>query len=147
LVCLTTIGTIWHKRSHVLAPLMVLTHKGVSFKWTDEAQQAFDTIKKKISAEVLLSFPDYTKPFDLYPNASDYQLGTVLMQEGKPIAFFSRKLTSAQKNYSVGEKEMLSIVESLHEFCNILLGYPINIHMDHLNLSHDTKQFKNARIM
>jgi len=138
---------MWKKRSHLLTPLTALLCKGECYKWTDKAQAAFDTIKRKISSEVLLSFPDYTKPFDLYTDASDYQLGAVLMQEGKPLAFFSRKLTGAQKNYSVGEKEMLSIVETLREFHSMLLGYPVNIHTDHLNLSHDTKQFKNARIM
>jgi hypothetical protein len=81
------------------------------------------------------------KPFDLSTDASDYQLGAVLMQEGKLIAFYSHKLTGAKKNYSVGEKEMLSIVETLCEFHSMLLGYPVNIHTNHLNLSYNTMQF------
>ena len=56
--------------------------------------------------------------------------GAVIMQEGKPLTFFSRKFTSAQRNYTTTEKELLSIVETLKEFQNILLGYEIEIFTD-----------------
>ena len=63
-----------------------------------------------------LSYPDCSKPFEMHPDASDAQLGAVLSQEGKPLAMFSRKLNKHQRNYTVGEKEMLSVVEALKEF-------------------------------
>ena len=138
---------MWRHRSHVLEPLTRLTSKKVKYVWTAEQQHAFEEMKRIISKEVLLSFPDYTKPFHLYTDSSDYQLGAVLMQENKPIAFYSRKLTPTQQKYSVGEKEMLSIVETLGEFCNILFGYPVVIHTDHANFTHDTRVLKNARVM
>ena len=53
------------------------------------------------------------KPFEIHTDASDYQLGVVISQEVKPIAFFSRKLNKAQKNYTTTEKELLSIVECI----------------------------------
>lgn len=87
----------------------------VPFQWTADCQKAFETLKATITHEVMLSFPDYSKPFHLFTDASDYQIGAVLTQEHQPIAFFSRKLNYAQKNYGVGEKEMLSIVETLKE--------------------------------
>ena len=84
--------------------------------------------------------------FHLFTDASDYQIGAVLTQEHQPIAFFSRKLNDAQKKYGVGEKEMLSIVETLKEFRTILLGYPVIIHTDHKNLAFD-KQINSPRIL
>jgi hypothetical protein len=64
-----------------------------------------------MSKETLLSFPDFAKPLHInhYADASDYQLGSVIMQDGKPLAFYSRKLNNAQRNYTTGEQELLSI--------------------------------------
>ena len=82
----------------------------------------------------MLTYPDFNKPFDIHTDASDFQLGAVISQEGKPIAFYSRKLNQAQRNYTTTERELLSIVETLKEYRNILLGYTINIYTDHQNL-------------
>ena len=87
-----------------------------------------------MAKETLLAYPDFSKKFEIHTDASDYQLGAVISQEGKPIAFFSRKLTQAQRNMTVTEKELLAIVETLKEFRNILLGhYSIS---DHKNLTY-----------
>ena len=72
--------------------------------------------------------------FHVYADASDYQLGGVIMQKGRPLAFYTRKLNKAQSKYMTGEQELLSIVETLNEFQNILLGQKVVIHTDHLNL-------------
>jgi hypothetical protein len=69
----------------------------------------------------------------VYTDASNKQLGALIMQEGKPLAFYSRKLSSAQTHYIRGEQELLrSIVETLKEFRNILLGQQVIVHTDHL---------------
>ena len=70
----------------------------MKFKWTEERQTAFDAMKKIISRDVLLACPDFNKPFDIHADTSDYQLGVVISQEGKPTAFHSVKLNSAQWN-------------------------------------------------
>jgi len=70
--------------------------------------------------EALLSYPDFSREFHVYADASDYQLGGVITQDGKPIAYYTRKLNKAQSKYQTGEKELLSIVETLKEFQNIL---------------------------
>ena len=124
---------MWVRRSELLAPLTSMTSKNVKFVWTDEHQTAFENIKKIICREVMLTFPDFSKPFHIYTDACDTQLGAVITQEDKPIAFYSRKLNSAQKRYTTGEQELLSIVETLREFRNILLGYKIIVHTDHKN--------------
>jgi hypothetical protein len=89
-------------------------------------QQAFDKIKKFIGTEVLLCYPDFNKAysFHYYTDASGHQLGAVIMQDKKRIAFYSRKLNTAQKRYTTTEREReLSAIETYKEYNNILLGY------------------------
>jgi hypothetical protein len=89
--------------------------------------------------EVLLFYPDFNKPvlFHLYTDASDHQLGAVIMQDEKPIAFYSRKLNTAQKRYTTTERgrELLSTIETCKVYKNIQLGYhlPIIVFTDHKN--------------
>jgi hypothetical protein len=111
---------MWRRRSHVLAPLTNLISQGAAFLWGPDQQEAFDEVKQMLSRETILALPDFNKEFHVYTNASDYQLGSVLMQDDKPLAFYRRKLNSAQKRYTTGEEELLSIVETLKEFRNIL---------------------------
>ena len=105
---------IWYRHSHILTPLTALVgecgkvksakKKNKKFHWDAVHQQAFNEIKKVVSKEVTLNYPNFTLPFDIYLDASDYQLGAVIMQKGKPLAFYSRKLNKAQLNYTVTEK-------------------------------------------
>ena len=113
---------MWQRRSHILAPLTALTSKKVKWKWGTEEQQAFDECKRIISQETILAFPNFELPFHIYTDSSNYQLGATIIQADRPIAFYSRKMNSAQKRYPTGEQEFLSIVETLKEFKNILLG-------------------------
>jgi hypothetical protein len=89
-----------------------LTSKDVPFQWTDVEQQAFDKMKAIVCCEVLLSYPDFNKPFHIHTDASHYQLGAVISQDNRPIAFYSRKLQPAQVRYTTTERELLSIVET-----------------------------------
>jgi RNase H-like domain found in reverse transcriptase len=88
---------MWFYRSELLAPLTCLTSSQVKFEWISSHQQAFGKIKKVVGTEVLLSYPDFNKPFHIYTDASDHQLGAVIMQEKNPIAFYSRKFNAAQR--------------------------------------------------
>ncbi len=140
---------LWPRRSHILEPFTRLSSgkKKTKIEWTDELQTSFEAIKKMVCRETLLTYPDWSKPFDIHTDASDYQLGAVISQEGKPIAFFSRKLNSAQKNYTTTEKELLSIVECVREFRNILFGYQIRVYSDHKNLVHAATVSQSQRVM
>ena len=125
---------MWQRRSHVLAPLTALSSQKAKWEWTDKHQQAFEEAKQMVLRETILNYPDFTKTFHIYTDASAYQLGSVVMQQNKPLAFYTRKMNNAQKKYTVGEQELLSIVETLREFQNILIGQKIVVHTDHLNL-------------
>ena len=114
---------LWEKRSHLIAPLTDLVgecgHTKVTRKnktkkkawyWSDTHQDSFDKIKECLSRKVLLAYPKYGEVFDIYTDASTRQLGAVITQSGKPLAFFSRKLCKAQQKYSITELELLFIV-------------------------------------
>ena len=108
-------------------------------------QKVFDMMKKIISQETLLAYPDFNKPFIIHTDASHKQLGTVISQDNHPITFYSCKLNPAQTRYTMTERELLSIVETLKEFRNILLGHCIKVYTDHKNLTF--VNFNTERIM
>ena len=95
----------------------------------------------------MLLYPNFSKKFVIHTDASDLQLGAVILQGNRPIAYYSRKLKSAQRRYTTTEKELLSIVETLKEFKTILLGYKIEVHTDHKNLVHETFLMSSDRVM
>jgi hypothetical protein len=66
-----------------------------------------------LSQETFLAFPDFEKDFHVYTDASKKQLGAVIMQEGKPLAFYGRKFNSAQTRYTMGEQELMILLETL----------------------------------
>jgi hypothetical protein len=80
----------------------------------DEVHQtAFDHVKAPITKEVVLAYPDYSKVFEIYTDASSKQLRALITQDNRPIAFFSWKLSVAQCKYSVTKIELLAIVKTL----------------------------------
>jgi RNase H-like domain found in reverse transcriptase len=95
---------MWRHRSHLLAPLTDLTSnkegrvlgkKRGPIKWEKFHQEAFNKIKQAITDDVMLSFLDFNKPFEIHTDANDFHLGSVIMQDCKPVAFYSRKLNPA----------------------------------------------------
>ena len=122
---------MWPKRAHYLAPLTDICSTRRKFVWTDTQEHAFQTIKRLVSEDVMLRFPDHSKPFTIFTDASNFQVGATIKQNDLPIAYFSRKLTPTQRRYSTIEQEMLAIVEVLKEYRNFLLGATIVIYIDH----------------
>lgn len=104
-----------------------------------EQQRAFDEIKALLAKDVML-FTLITISHSIYTNSSDSQLVSTIVQIGDdgilyPVAYFSRKLNSAQMNYPVGEKEFLSIFETSCTYWKMRLGAELYIHIDHRNLT------------
>ena len=93
----------------------------------------------------MLNFLHFTEFFDLYNNSNDYQLGSVISQEGKPIAVSTKNVVNAQLNYIFNDKEVLGITESLKNFRHIFLGKHIRIYTNYKNLSYSDSQFNSDR--
>ena len=111
-------------RSELLAPLTALTSKNVKYDWKDEHQKCFDAIKYVIGCEELLAYPYFNALFEIHTDASKLQIGAVISQKGKPIAFYSRKMKSAQYNYTTTEKELLESCHYGKEFflsCGVIM--------------------------
>jgi hypothetical protein len=106
----------------------------------------FDNVKTAIAKETVLAYPDFLKPFEIYTDASSMQLGTVITQDNRPIAFFSRKLSETQQKYSVMEIELLAIVKTLKEFKGMLWGQNIKVYTDHKNLARDALGLTSDRV-
>ncbi len=100
------------------------------WRWDPIHQQAFDNVKAAIAKETVLAYPDFLKPFEIYTDTSSTQLGAVITQDNRPIAFFSRKLSKKQQKYSVTEIKLLAIVETLKEFKGMLWGKDIKVYTD-----------------
>jgi hypothetical protein len=120
--------------------------KKVPWHWDEVHQRAFNHVKASIARDVVLAYPDYTEVFEIYIDASSEQLGAVITQKNRPIAFFSRKLSVAQRKHSVTEIELLAIVETLNEFKGMLWGQPIKVFTDHKNLMRDALGLTSDRV-
>jgi hypothetical protein len=131
---------MWPHQAHILTPLTLQTgapKKGQTqqkYVWTEAMQAEFDQMKVLVAMVVLCAYPNHNKLFHIYTNASDYQLGSFIMQDGQPVAYWSKKLNNAQPNYSTVDKELLSIVMTIHEFWSMLLGAELQIHTNHKNI-------------
>ncbi len=111
--------------------------KKVPWHWDEVHQRAFDHGKATTAKDVVLAYPDYSKVFEIYTDASSKQLGAVITQDNRPIVFFSRKLSNTQRKYSVQKIELLAIVETLKAFKEMLWGQNIKVFTDHPNLMRD----------
>jgi hypothetical protein len=117
--------------SSIAAPLHQLTKKDVPFAWSDSQEVAFSTLKDKLTQAPLLQLPDFNKVFELECDASGIGLGAVLLQEGKPVAYFTKKLSGASLKYSTYDKELYALVRTLHTWQHYLWHHEFIIHSDH----------------
>ena len=91
-----------------------------SQEYQNTSDAVYFPIQNSVSREILFSYPNFNKPFVIHTDSSEFWLGAVISQDNKPITFYSKKLNSAQVNYTTTKSELLSIEETLKEFRNIL---------------------------
>ena len=122
--------------SRIAKPLLILLKKDTSFEWTNKQQNAFDYLKKRLMEAPILQYPDFSKPFLIYTDASGTGLGAVLSQlndEGKEcvIAYASRSLNKAECNYGITDQECLAVVWAVKHFEQYLGLLPFKVVTDH----------------
>ncbi|WVZ75518.1 LOW QUALITY PROTEIN: hypothetical protein U9M48_023563 [Paspalum notatum var. saurae] len=122
--------------SRIAKPMTSLLEKGVPFHWTKERQAAFDELKKRLTTAPVLTLPDLTKSFTVYCDASKEGLGCVLMQEGKVIAYASRRLRKHEVNYPTHDPELAAIVHAPKIRRHYLFGNKCEIYTDHKSLKY-----------
>ena len=122
--------------STIAAPLTAIIKKDVKFEWGEAQEKAFQLLKHKLTHPPLLSLPSFDKTFEIECDASGVGIGAVLIQEERPITYFSEKLNGAALNYPTYDKELYTLIRALETWQHYLRPKEFVIHTDHETLKH-----------
>ncbi|KAF3630335.1 putative 60S ribosomal protein L7-3-like [Capsicum annuum] len=128
--------------STIAAPSTEVIKKDWPFKWGDEQAKAFEDLKAMLISAPLLQLLNFDKTFEVECDASKVSIGVVLMQELKPIAYFSEKLKGETLNYSTYDLELYALIRALTTWQHYLWPTEFVIRMDHESLKHLRAQDK-----
>ena len=125
--------------SKIARPMLELLKKDVPFQWDQKKQTAFDRLKECLTKAPILSYPNFTRPFIIFTDASETGLGAVLSQiqdDGKEhvISYASRSLNKAEQNYAITDQECLAVVWAVQHYQHYLGMKPFTIVTDHIAL-------------
>ncbi|CAI7894551.1 unnamed protein product [Closterium sp. NIES-53] len=124
----------------ITGPLTDLLHKDKNFVWGEEVEAAFQELKKNLVSPPVLRIADPSRPFEVVTDASDFAIGAVLLQDFRnglqPIAYESRKLQAAERNYPIHDKEMLAIIHAFKLWRCYLVGADVTVPTDHKSLQY-----------
>ena len=120
------------------AVLTKLTRKNQAYVWTPECEEAFLWVKQALANAPVLAHADFTKPFTVWTDASIDGVGAVLQQEKRPIAYESARFSPAERNYTIGEQELLAVIHALKKWRVYLEGgpHPVRLRTDHQPLTY-----------
>lgn len=134
----------WYRRfipdfATLTAPVTALLKKDKKkMIWTAEAEEALNKIKQILTTAPVLANPNYDQPFIIQADASDIGMGAILVQgegkEEKVIAYWSQKLSSAQKKYQTTERECLAVISAIEKFRPFIEGTKFTVITDHASL-------------
>ncbi|OMO50325.1 reverse transcriptase [Corchorus capsularis] len=128
--------------STLASPITSVMKKNAPFKWGKEQQEAFETLNEKLTNAPLLVLPNFNNTFEIECDASGVGIGAVLMQGGKPVAYFSEKLNGAALNYPTYDKESYGLMRALQTWQHYLWPKEFVIHTDHESLKYLRGQHK-----
>ena len=125
-----------HNFAKIASPLHGLTRKNVRFNWTADEEHSFQTLKEKLISTPVLAYPSFEKSFVLETDASIEGIGAILSQPQEddllhPVAYASRSLTVAERNYAITELETLAVVWAITHFIPYLYGHDVTVLTDH----------------
>jgi hypothetical protein len=130
-----------HDFSTIMVPITKCMKVG-KFSWSEATMKAFRLIKLKLMTAPLLVLPDFEVPFELHCDASKVGIGVVLSQGGKPMVFFTEKLSGSRLNYSTNDVEFYALVQSLRHWSSYLAYNDFILYLDHEALKHLNSQDK-----
>jgi hypothetical protein len=140
------LGTVGYYRRFIqnfslkAAPMTELLHKDTPFLWTAAQQASFDSLKAAVTQRPVLILPDPERDYIVTIDASKNAVGGTLSQDHgqgpQPVAFMSKKLSAAEKNYDVRDREWLSIILALKEWRHYVHGRPFTVETDHNSLKY-----------
>jgi hypothetical protein len=122
--------------SSIALPLTQLLKKDKKFEWTKKCEQSFQELKKRLVSAPIQTMPDITKSFDVYCDASKLGLGSVLMQDGKVIAYLSHQLRPHELNYPTHDLELAAVVHALKTSRHYLMGDRCEIYTNHKSMKY-----------
>lgn len=140
--------TFIEKLSLLALPLYGLLGNDKRFEWNDEHEKAFKTIKDKWASKLELVIPDMKGNFTLETDASDKGIGAVLRQDGAPIAYISRTLNKAERNYGITDREILAGLWAMEKLAYYLDGKNFVLITDHkaIEALREKREFGSARV-
>ncbi len=127
----------------ITAPLTNLLKKSaITYEWEEACDEAFGTLKGILVKAPVLKLPDFNKEFQIHSDASDFAIGGVLVQEGRPVAFESKKLSETKRRWPTHEKEMWAVIHCLKTWGHYIGSKDVVVWTDNVTLKYFATQPK-----
>jgi hypothetical protein len=127
----------------IAAPLINLLKKSaVTYEWEEACDEAFGTLKGILVKAPMLKLPDFDKEFEIHSDASNFAIGGVLVQEGRSVAFESKKLSETERRWPTHEKEMWAVIHCLKTWGHYIGSKDVVVWTDNVTLKYFSTQPK-----